>query len=100
VERDFVAGLDPGVVADTGTLGGGEGEKLTARGQAHLLGVEADLYGAPAQGHVLLGEGQPLPGGDGELQVDEIKARHELRHGVFDLQPRVHLEKVEVLAAQ
>ena len=44
VERDLVAGLDPGVVADAGSFGRSEGEELPAGGQPVLLGVEARLW--------------------------------------------------------
>jgi hypothetical protein len=55
VERDLVAGLDPGVVADAGSLGRDEGEEPPAGGQAVLvLCVEADLYRVAAQGDVVL----------------------------------------------
>src|SRR5215211_7953956 len=101
VERDLVAGLDPGVVADAGSLGRDEGEEPPAGGQTVLvLRVEADLYGAAAQGNVLLGERKPLLSGDGELQMDEVEARHELGHGVLDLQTGVHLQEIEVLAVE
>src|SRR5918998_1171961 len=72
VERDLVAGLDAGVAADAGSLGRVEGEESAAGGQAVVFGVEAHLYGAAAQGDVLLGEGQGLSGGDGQLEVDEV----------------------------
>ena len=35
--------------------------------------------------------------GDLQLQLDEVEARHELGHGVLDLQARVDLEEVEPL---
>ena len=79
---------------------GGAKARLPAGGQPVLLGVEARLYGAAAQGNVLLGERKGFPCGDGQLEVDEIEARHELRHGVLDLQAGVHLEKIELLSIQ
>src|SRR5918997_6402409 len=54
VERDLVAGLDAGVVADAWPLDRGEGAETAAGGQAVVFGVEAHLYGAAAQGDVLL----------------------------------------------
>src|SRR5207245_3276548 len=52
----------------------------------------------PDAPHVALPEREALAGRDRELQRDEVETRHRLRHGMLDLQPRVHLEE-ERLAA-
>src|SRR5256885_17082401 len=41
-------------------------------------------------------EGELRAGGDAELLVHEIHARHHLGHRMLDLKARVHLEEIEV----
>ena len=38
---------------------------------------------------------EPLAARDPDLPVHEVQPRHHLRHRMFDLEPRVHLEEVE-----
>ena len=46
--------------------------------------------------HVGLLDRQFLAGGRADHQLDEIEAGDQLRHRMLDLQPRVHLEEVEI----
>jgi hypothetical protein len=39
---------------------------------------------------------QSLSGGDAQLFLDDVDSRDELRHRMFDLDPAVQLEEVEV----
>ena len=50
----------------------------------------------PAKDDIVLLERKPLTGGDAQLQLDEIEARHELGDRVLDLQARVHLQEEEL----
>src|SRR5689334_6020959 len=48
----------------------------------------------PATGRdILLRERELLAGGNTKLPLHEIDAGHELRHGMLDLKPGVHLEE-------
>src|SRR5205823_6227969 len=58
---------------------------------------DAALDRVPVQAHVLLPQRQRLARGDQHLLADQVEARDELRHGVLDLDARVHLQE-EVLA--
>ena len=51
----------------------------------------------PAEDHVILCDGERLPGGNEELLADQVETGHELGDRVLDLDPRVHLHE-EVLA--
>src|ERR671920_1699683 len=101
IYRDLIPDLEPGVVAYARTLRRREGFEEPARGHPLLvLGIDAGLDGAAPQGHFLLGEWERFPRCDGELEVDEVEASNELRHGVFDLQARVHLQEVELVIVE
>ena len=43
---------------------------------------------------------QSLAGGDAQLFADDVDARDELRDRMFDLDPAVQLEEVEVAAVE
>ncbi len=61
-----------------------------------VLGVDADLDRVPEAPDVLLAQPERLPGCDPDLPGDEVEAGHQLRDGVLHLEPRVHLEEVEL----
>jgi hypothetical protein len=94
---DRAAVLDPGVDADAVADRGGEPGDRAGLRQAgdRVLGVEADLDRVPVRSHVVLREGQRLTRRDPQLQLDEVEPGDELRDGVLDLQPGVHLQEVE-----
>src|SRR5215208_3587272 len=101
IYSDLIPDHEPGVVAYARTLRRREGFEEPARGHPLLvLGIDAGLDGAAPQGHFLLGEWERFPRCDGELEVDEVEASNELRHGVFDLQARVHLQEVELVIVE
>jgi len=73
-------------------------EHAARRGQvvpARVLGIQPALESVSARHNLALGERQRPPGGDLDLQADEIEARDRFRHRVLDLKPRVHLEEIE-----
>ena len=64
-----------------------------------ILARDAALDRPAARHDVVLREGQPLAGGDANLPLHEVDPGHELRHGMLDLEARVHLEEVELAVA-
>ena len=61
-----------------------------------VLGIDAALHRPAVPRHVLLAERDWLAGGDPDLLLHQIDAGHHLRYGMFNLEPRVHLQEVEV----
>ncbi len=106
VDADDAAGDDAGVEADArrrrvAKLGRDPGHDervqrpaLRLPGGGRILGVEAHLDGV--SGRRRRCGRQPFALGDADLQGDEVDAGRALRDGMLDLQPRVHLEEVEV----
>ena len=66
--------------------------------RARILGVEAHLDGVALRRRVT--DRRRLTGGDRELLLDEVDARHELGDRVLDLDAAVQLEEPEVLAVE
>ncbi len=88
--------VDPGV--DPDPVAGRPAQRLDAPGLRQepglgILGVEADLDRVSGDHDVVLSEPERLPGGDAQLVGDEVPSGHELRDGMLDLEPRVHLEE-------
>ena len=50
----------------------------------------------PAQMHIALLEWQLLAGSDADLQFHQIETRDHLGHRMLNLQPRVHLQEIEI----
>ncbi len=99
VDRDLPSLVDAAVDANAGARGLGERRDAARRGDeavVGILGVDAAFDRDAAQRDVLLREPERLARGDTQLRRDQIDARDHLRHRVLDLQPRVHLEEVEV----
>ena len=61
------------------------------------LRIDAGLDRVPLQPDLLLREGERLAGGDPKLLLHEVDAGDELRHGVLDLEPGVHLDEEELV---
>ncbi len=97
-----VAGVEVGVYPDPRTPRRvvhldepGLGQKVAPG----ILGVDAELHGVPVRGPGLVGDLQALAGGDFKLLGHDVHASDHLRHGVLDLEARVHLDKVELAPA-
>src|SRR5262249_26327306 len=59
-------------------------------------GVNAAFDGGAFPAHVFLFDRQLFSGGDANLFADDVDAGDHLGNGVFDLQARVHFQKVEI----
>ena len=86
------------VVADARP--GGDPEPTDRAGRRHevsrrVLGEDPALDRVAAPGDVPLPQRQRLAGRDGDLELHEVHAVHQLRDRVLDLEPRVHLHEVE-----
>ncbi len=90
-------GVDPNAVAirPNGFLDRAGTRHEIARG---IFGVDAAFDRAAFQIHLILRETKALPLRDGYLLGDEIDAGDLLRHGMLDLNPRIHFEEIETLA--
>ncbi|WP_343390817.1 hypothetical protein [Candidatus Amarobacter glycogenicus] len=61
-----------------------------------ILRVNPELDGVPGELHVLLLQRQRFAGGDAELEFDQVQAGDHLCDRVFDLEPGVHFEEIDV----
>src|SRR5205807_610472 len=74
-------------------------QDLTRRRRKVALGrfrVKPGFDGMAAGPDVVLLEGKWMSGRNGELLCDQVQSGRHLRDGMFDLQPRVHLEEIEL----
>jgi hypothetical protein len=61
-----------------------------------VLAGNAAFDRPPARHNILLAKWEPLAGRDPQLPLHEVDPGYQLGHGVLYLQPRVHLQEVEV----
>ena len=61
-----------------------------------ILGIDPRFDRRAGAGDLALLKRQRLPGSHPELPFDKVEAGHRFGHRMLDLEPRVHLEKVEV----
>src|ERR1700736_5788525 len=71
---------------------------LPVVGAKSRSGGKPRLDGMTAGPHIILPEGQRMTGRDGELLCDQIQSSRHLRHRMLNLQPRIHLEEIELAA--
>jgi hypothetical protein len=93
------AGVHAGIIADPRAPGHTQLRDAAGRGdepRRRILGVDPTLDGPPARGHVVLTVAELLASGQSELLPDEVASRDQLGHRMLDLEPRVHLEEIEV----
>jgi hypothetical protein len=96
---DLGAGVDPAVAAHV--LGEADrGERAGARPEVvrRILGIEPDLNRRAARRHAQRLERRHLARAQLHHPLDEIDAGDFLRHAMLDLQARVDLEEIELLA--
>src|SRR5262249_46306121 len=63
-----------------------------------VLRIDPRLDGMAFHHDLILPERQLLAEGDAQLPFDEVDPGDELRHGMFDLQARIHLDEKYILA--
>src|ERR1017187_10504788 len=98
VRRDAVARIDVAVDANAGAAGRMPELDRSGRGheRARILGVDAAFDGVAAELHIGLRVGQLLAGRDRELRLDQIDTGNQFGHRMFDLNPRIHLNEIEL----
>jgi hypothetical protein len=69
--------------------------RLRQESARRILSVDSAFKGMAALGQGLLRPGQGAAISDHQLRADQIDADHCLGHRMLDLEPSVHLEKVE-----
>jgi hypothetical protein len=60
--------------------------------------IDAAFYGVAVETHIFLAERERRAPGNPNLFNDEIEPGNHLRDRMLDLQPRVHLDEVELAA--
>jgi hypothetical protein len=63
---------------------------------AGILRAQPHLDGVAGEFDVFLLQRERLARGDAQLQFDQIQPGDRLRHGVLNLQPRVHFHEIEL----
>mmetsp|Transcript_16628 Transcript_16628/g.27222 ORF Transcript_16628/g.27222 Transcript_16628/m.27222 type:complete len:314 (+) Transcript_16628:135-1076(+) len=99
VRRHEVVRVGMRVHAHAGAAGGVPHRDAAGRGREldRVFRVDAALDGMALEFDLALRERQLLAGGDLDLLLHDVDARHQFRHRVLHLQPGVHLQEVEVL---
>ncbi len=99
--RNRAALLDAAV--DPRALGKAQAVERPDRGQEagrRILGIEPRLHGPAADRQLVLRQRQRLAARHAQLPFHEVLAGDRLRHGVLDLQPRVHLHEPDAVGAE
>src|SRR6185436_4380213 len=105
VEKRYVGALDnatvdaEGDVASFALRGGPITSQPSDRWQEiakRILGVDARLYRPSIEPHIVLSQPQPFARRDANHSLDKVEPRHQLGYRMLDLQPRVHLEEIEL----
>src|SRR5260370_31631568 len=79
-----------------GTLAGNNFSRRGEKIIVGILGVKTNFHGVATRRDGFPGEGQAVPGGNGDLELHEIEAGDLLGDGMFDLQTRVHFQKIKI----
>src|SRR6266403_2825676 len=99
VDADLGTLEHPGVEPDPVPARGPIAQEAADRRQKvarRVLGINPRLDRPAGQLDLCLGEGKRLAGRHPDHQLDEIETGDELGHRMLDLEPGVHLEKVEI----
>ena len=64
-----------------------------------ILGVDTHLDHMAGDAQLVLADAQRLAAGDPNHLAHEIDAGHHFSHRMFDLDARIHLQKMECVAA-
>src|SRR5579863_4712513 len=103
IERDLAALADTGIVAHRYTIVLTLGRWSVAHQPAdrwreiaiRVFGIDPASHRPAGQLDVAVLQSQRLDGGDADHLLDEIDAGDKLGYRMLDLQPRVHLQKIE-----
>ena len=97
IGRHLVAGIKRRIDTDAEATGGVEIGDLARRGhEGHrIFGVDAAFDGMAGKGDVRLAEAERGAGGDADLFAHQIDAGDHFRDRMFDLEPRVHFDKIK-----
>src|SRR5260370_28064160 len=101
VDRDFVAGDDATVVANSRAAGRAQECNLPRRREKsvfRIFGVDATFDRSPTPTHIFLPERQDRAGRDVDLLAHQINSSDQLRDWMLNLQTRIHFQKVELAA--
>ncbi len=71
-------------------------DRAGMRPEVLVLRTQAHFDGMAGEHHILLRQRQGLALGDAQLPLDQVQPCHCFGHGMFDLQPRVHLHQIEL----
>src|SRR5262249_49114571 len=99
IDADLGAFEDPGVEPDAlpgwrpiANEAADRGQKIAGR----VFRIDAPLDRPARKLNILLRKPERLPRRHSNHQLDKVETGHQLRHRVLDLEPRVHLEKIEI----
>ena len=101
MDRDLKACIYSRVVSHAGASGDAQRCDQTRAWEEVPVGifrVDPALDGMPRLFHILLSDGELLPGRQPYLLLDDVDTRDHLRDRMLHLEPRIHLEKVEISA--
>jgi hypothetical protein len=99
VDGDLEPLEDPRVVSDAGAARSPKGGDTSGARHEVVVGVlriDAALDRVPGLLYLLLPDGEWMAGRDPDLLLDDVDAGYHLGNRVLYLEPRVHLEEVEV----
>src|SRR5437868_8073069 len=98
IEPDLAADLDASIPTHTRAGWHMEIRYRSSRREKsvrRILARDAALDGPSSRNDVFLLERQPLARRNTHLPLHEVDARHQLGHGMLDLEARVHLQEIE-----
>src|SRR5439155_155158 len=91
--------IDAIVQADARAAGNLARKNFSRRGKEIIVGifsVETNFHSMTARGDGFPCEGQAVTGGDSDLEFYEVETGNLFGYGMFDLQTRVHFQKVKI----
>src|SRR3954468_13543666 len=74
------------------------GAWIRHEGLCRILGVDANLDRVAIDAHFILANAQALAAGDPDHLAYQVDSGDHLRHRMLDLNARIHLQEIEILA--
>src|SRR5450756_836972 len=99
MKSDVGAGFDAAIPADAGATWNVEivdASRGRQKSMRRVFGRDAALHCPTARPYVVVHRRKLLARGNAQLPLDKIESSYELRHGMLHLEPRIHLEEVEI----